>query len=178
MSLLYTMDAVTVEVENCFTGEVHELLRQFHTYLRLGPYEMTYTDRQATMARICEMNDHYRTHWWETVEKLDTMVDPISVVFLYEIYMATADWFRRQRDRSPTNHCSLCLFLMYTLVGQCINYKRKPFLTKTMDYEELTGRVLRVYDETDLTGLHFTFMKRYPEVLEELTNKWNKIDKQ
>lgn len=189
LSSLFVM-SITIEAEETFEDECYFLLRCFNRYLGEGPYEMPHKDRITVLTNIVSFNDQFRKHWWETIEDkwknvhcapksnralCNTLADPSCLVFLFEVYKATREWFQQEKNLSVDDHCSVCAYTMYSLVGHCIYYKKEPFITETLGNDRLTELALRVLMETDLPKRHAHFFETYAEVKDELVS-WRPPD--
>jgi hypothetical protein len=162
---------VAVQVEEFFEDDVYELLVGINGYLKQGAYDMSREDRIIFMQKLTNVNDHFRRSWWETDERLDSMGDPVTAVFLYQLLATTREWYARQLGRLTSgDHCGLCLYITYSLYGQCATYPAKPFLTKTMDGERLVELYMEVYRETDLSKIHWEFPRTHEDSRKELLN--------
>lgn len=171
--------SITIDVGERF-DKTYFLLRCLNGYLA-----DEFAGETSVLSNIGPINDYYRKNWWERVEdnwknkhctpkddrvRCDTLADPSCLVFLFEVFRATSKWFERERDLSAGDHCSLCAYIMYSLVGHCISYKKEAFVTETLDNDRLTELSLRVLMETDLSKRHAKFMDTYSEVADELTS--------
>lgn len=149
--------------------EIFELLMNLNSYLYHGPYCMSINDRNDVLALICKINDFFSLDTkWETVERVDTLDDPTSIVFLFEIFRATEDWYYNQEDWSAGKHCALCMYLLFSLFGQCTGYSVRPFLIEDLKSDKMFKCVLSVLMDTPLTKYHITFIDRFDEVKKTL----------
>ena len=124
--------------------------------------------RHNLWERIC---DHWANrHYPEKHDRprCDTLADPSCLVFLFEVVRATMDWFQQERDLSVGDHCMLCLYTMYSLIGHCTGYKKQAFVTKSMNNDRLTELSVRILLETDLTRRHANFFRCYLKRKSEL----------
>jgi len=159
---------VTIEVEELFGDGVFALLKGIHKYVSEA-YGMTRADRTGFLQKLSDVNDYFRRDWWELSEKpIDTMGDPVTIVFLFRLLETTLGWYQKQRDFTPEDHCGLCLYITYALFGQCTTYPAKPFLTKKMDGERLPDLYLSVFNDTGLTTMHWNFAREHDSALKRL----------
>lgn len=151
-------------------------LSEFDCYLAKGPYGLTTDERTNVFGIIFRFNELFKKAW-ETDEKQYTLDDPFSVVFLYLVWRRTERWYENQtREYGVLDHCSLCMYLMYTLYGYCTTYTAKPFASKFIfgTGQELVRRALQIIQNTSVTKAHMTFIGNHKEIAHELS-QWKTV---
>ena len=162
--------------------ETNQRLSEFNRYLMNGPHGVSSDlDRLGILAVIYRANNRFRKRW-EATEKLCTLDDPCSIVFLYVVWRSTEEWFKETRQvtkgkYSYSDHSSMCLFLMYILYGFCTTYPASSFYDPPFSFvsgPELIRYAMRIILDTDLSRLYRDFFRTeevgYIKTIQELSS--------
>ena len=122
-------------IEEQFPQPVFKLLQHFATYLLTSSYAFSQDGRIKAFAILYKVAKFIRS-WESAAEKdINSMSDTVTIVSLFELFRDSEKWFHEYKSKHPKytlrDHLHLCLYVMYSLYGQCTGYPTNVFSVGT-----------------------------------------------